>query len=248
VSKEARPQDWYAWHAPYADPASTLTARLREVRRQLGDALDRAPAGPLTLVSLCAGQGLDVTPVLAEHPRGADVRATLIEADERNCEAIDTSTGSVEVVCGDAGSTEHLADVVPVDVLLLCGVFGNVSDEDVRRTVEAVATLCAAGGSVLWTRHTYEPDLTGQLRQWLTGAGVRETAFVRGQVGRPSWSVGSGVVTAPRPFATGHLFTFSTRPTTDLFSSLLDQFQPLGGTELDLPPRSAHPRAADLTA
>ena len=42
------------------------------------------------------------------------------------------------------------ADVLPADVLL-CGIFGNVSDRDIRRTVRAAPALCRAGATVIWT-------------------------------------------------------------------------------------------------
>ena len=49
--------DWQLWHSPYDDPTSALSARLSVVQEQLSLALDRAPAGPLRLLSLCAGEG-----------------------------------------------------------------------------------------------------------------------------------------------------------------------------------------------
>lgn len=36
-------------------------------------------------------------------------------------------------------------------------------------------------------------------------------------------------------------------PTAGLFTTLLDRFGELGGVELELPPRTARPRAADLS-
>ncbi|MEU6202456.1 hypothetical protein ABZ814_02540 [Micromonospora musae] len=72
-------RDWYAWHDDYDRPGSALARRLTEVRRHLRDALDRAPTGPLRAVSLCAGQGRDLIPVLATHPRRDDVTARLVE-------------------------------------------------------------------------------------------------------------------------------------------------------------------------
>ena len=54
---------------------------------------------------------------------------------------------------GDAGTTAAFAGAVPVDVLLLGGIFGNVKDDDVERTVRAVPSLLADNGTVLWTRH-----------------------------------------------------------------------------------------------
>jgi hypothetical protein len=65
---------------------------------------------------------------------------------------------------GDAGTTAAFAEVVPVDVLLLCGIFGNVEDDDVERTVRAVPSLLAHGGTVLWTRHRGAPDASGAVR------------------------------------------------------------------------------------
>jgi hypothetical protein len=57
-------RDWHAWHDEYDDPASSLSRRLVVVRRQV-DAILRARPGPTRLVSMCAGDGRDVLPVLA---------------------------------------------------------------------------------------------------------------------------------------------------------------------------------------
>jgi hypothetical protein len=205
--------DWAAWHEPYDDPQSPLAQRLKEVRRQVSAALDRAPAGPVRLLSLCAGRGLDVLPLLATHPRGHDVRGRLVELDPTNAAAArDHAPPGVEVVEGDAGTTDFCVGAAPSDLLLLCGIFGNVDDDDVRRTVLAVPQLCAPGATVIWTRSTHAPDLTPSVRAWFTKAGVAETSFV---VERPGgWSVGAGMFTgASQPLQTGtRLFTFTTRP------------------------------------
>lgn len=76
--------DWAAWHQAYDDPSSLLSTRLRSVQAHLSDAIGGAPAGRISLVSLCAGQGRDVIGVLPSHPRREDVRAVLVEADSRN--------------------------------------------------------------------------------------------------------------------------------------------------------------------
>jgi hypothetical protein len=72
---------WQAWHEEYDKADSPLRLRLDLVRRRLGEALDRAPAGPVRLISLCAGQGRDVIGVLPAHPRRDDVSARLVELD-----------------------------------------------------------------------------------------------------------------------------------------------------------------------
>jgi hypothetical protein len=175
-------QDWAAWHAMYDDPSSPLAERLRLVRLRLSEAIDRAPPGPVRLVSLCAGQGRDVIGVLPGHPRRDDVRAVLVEANPANAETARNATAEaglaqVEVREADAAAVASFADALPAGVLLLCGIFGNVSDEDVKRTVEASAAMCTPGATVIWTRHRRPPDLTRQVRAWFAASGFEELAF-----------------------------------------------------------------------
>ena len=143
-------KDWVAWHAAYDDPSSSLSTRLRLVREHVCRALDRAPAGPVRLVSLCAGQGLDVLGVLPEHPRGRDVSAVLGESDQHNAAlarqgAAEAGLSQVEVRAADASRVANYADALPADVLLLCGIFGNVSEGDIQRTAQAAPAAQSAG-------------------------------------------------------------------------------------------------------
>src|SRR5271154_2837323 len=75
------PSHWVAWHDAYDDPSSPLSARLATVQSHIEEALDRAPAGEVRVVSICAGQGRDLVGVLAGHRRRTEVRARLVEAD-----------------------------------------------------------------------------------------------------------------------------------------------------------------------
>ncbi|SCL30225.1 hypothetical protein GA0070616_4033 [Micromonospora nigra] len=199
-------RDWYTWHDDYDDPASPLAHRLAEVRRHIAGALDDAPAGPLRAVSLCAGQGRDLIPVLATHPRGGEVTARLVEADHRNAEVARAAARAaglsrVEVVVADAAHTDGYIGLVPAHLVLVCGVFGNVSDADVRRTVRHCAALCATGGTVIWTRHRHEPDLVPAICGWFA-----EEGFALVTVVSPADGVGVGVhrlLGAPRPLPAG---------------------------------------------
>ena len=175
-------KDWVAWHAAYDDPMSSLAARLRRVQEHLASAIDQAPSGPIRILSLCAGQGHDVLGVLRKHPRSRDVRAVLIETDPPNVRqarrgAAAAGLRQVEVRQADASRVASYADVLPADVLLLCGIFGNVSAADINRTIEAAAALCAVGGTVIWTRHRRPPDLTTAVRRWFRASGFDEVAF-----------------------------------------------------------------------
>ena len=171
--------DWAAWHEDYDDPGSVLSGRLAAVQGIIREALDGVPAGPVTAVSMCAGQGHDLLGVLASHPRRHDVRARLVELDPRNVavaegRARQAGLTGIEVVRGDAGLMRHYRDLAPVDLVLACGVFGNLSDADVLRTVEACAQLCREGGTVVWTRHRRAPDLVPVIADWFAVRGFEQ--------------------------------------------------------------------------
>jgi hypothetical protein len=174
--------DWHDWHSPYADDASALSRRLRLVQRLIDDWLDERQEPSLRVVSVCAGQGNDLVGVLARRSDAGRVRAELIEQDARNVAAARTSVAAaglagITVTCADAGDFAAYRTVVPADLVLLAGVLGNISDQDVRATINAVARLCAPGATVIWTRTRRSSDLTPAVRSWFAGAGFTELAF-----------------------------------------------------------------------
>ncbi len=174
------------WHAGYDDPGSALAARLAIVQDELRKALSRRPAGPVRLLSICAGRGRDVIPVLAGHSRGEDVSAVLVEIDPENVAAArqmaaTAGLANVSVVEADAALTDSYAGHPPADVVLVCGLFGNIADADIERTVRHLPHLCAAGADVIWTRNLGPRDgsanLTPTIRGWFRDAGFTELAF-----------------------------------------------------------------------
>jgi len=172
-------RDWFTWHDAYDHPGTALARRLAAIQEQIRAALDAARPGPLRAISLCAGQGRDLIGVLAGHPRRPDVRARLVELDPRNAEAARQAAqaaglSQVEVVTGDAALTDAYAGMTPADLVLACGVFGNVADADVERTVGYCTQLCARGGTVVWTRGRWPPDLLPRICRWFAGRGFDE--------------------------------------------------------------------------
>lgn len=203
--------DWVRWHEPYGDPGSALSRRLRIVQRHIVEWLDSRPDGPLTVVSACAGQGRDLIEVLGQRDDADRVRATLLEADPRNVEAARRAAAAlsgVDVRRADAGDLASYLGATPADLVLMAGVFGNISDDDVRRTVAVLPHLCRPEATVIWTRSRREPDLTGPIRTWFTDAGFAEHAF--DAPADALFSVGAHRLTrTPRTAPpTGHLFTF----------------------------------------
>ncbi|MBI1211685.1 MAG: SAM-dependent methyltransferase [Alphaproteobacteria bacterium] len=211
---ESDRRDWLEWHKPYDDPNSSLSRRLAIVRRELASALDAHGPKPLRLVSMCAGQGRDVVPVLAAHHMRSQTTATLVELDKRNTniaksDAKARGLTNVRVVEGDAALTDSYAGSVPADIVLACGIFGNIVDDDIRRTIETLPTLCARGATVIWTRgREQHRDLSQDIRKWFGSTGFREVAFHAPEDARFRVGV-SRLAIPPKPFARGiRMFRF----------------------------------------
>ncbi|MGN6574488.1 MAG: class I SAM-dependent methyltransferase [Nocardioides sp.] len=211
--------DWGAWHRAYDDPGSDLSRRRRSVQAALRDWVSRSPDGPLRIVSACAGDGRDLLEVLAEQPDPERFAARLLETDEAlagKAEALARRHGlaGVDVVRADAGVTESYAGAVPADLVMLCGVFGNLTDDDARWTIETARHLCAPGAFVVWTRGRFRDqnggaEPTDALRAWFAEAGFEQVSL-----DKPADSVYRvGVhrlVAPPEPLVLGRqLFTFT---------------------------------------
>jgi hypothetical protein len=204
--------DWVAWHDAYADEQSALSRRLRIVRSLLREALPLRPDTTFRVVSVCAGRGDDLVHVLRHYEFASRVRGRLVELDPDNAQALRQAVQAarldVEVVEGDAGDLGAYAGAVPADLVVLCGVLGNVSDEDAHDIVRSMPQLCATGATVIWTRSRRPPDLTHRIRQWFVETGFSELAFVA--PADALFSVGmSRFTSTPQPLRRGQLFHFT---------------------------------------
>lgn len=167
---------------------------------------------------MCAGDGRDVLPVLAAR-RAPVVQALLVEldaslADRARASAAELGLPSVDVVTADAGHTDVYVDVAPAHVLLACGVFGNISLDDTRRTIAVLPTLLAPNGVVIWTRGRGEEDVdpSHRIREAFAERGFVEVSYVTPDDAR--FRVGSHRLVYPRTdggsrFADFRMFTFS---------------------------------------
>jgi hypothetical protein len=204
-------RDWQAWHTPYDEAGSAIADRLVIVQRLIANAIT-AHRGSLRVISACAGQGRDLLGVLAGHPRRNDISARLVELDPGNASVARAAAApfaSVEVITGDASTTDAFDGAVPADLILMCGVFGNVSDEDIKRTIDLMPSLSAPGATVIWTRHRKPPDLTPRIDHWFNLAGF-DWLSIESPPNHPWVGVGAHRLRiAPQPFRPGErMFTF----------------------------------------
>jgi hypothetical protein len=205
-------RDYAEWHRGYDDPASGLSWRLRTVRDHIRRELDARP-GPVRVLSACAGDGRDILGVLSERADAARVGATLIELHPdiaaRAREAAAGLPARVEVRERDAGHSDAYSGAAPADLVLLVGIFGNIGDADLARTIAAAPQLCAPGALLLWSRGRHEGDANASIRARFAAAGFTELDYATREAGgRPA--LGAVRYSGPAtPLVAGErLFTF----------------------------------------
>jgi hypothetical protein len=179
-------RDYLEWHDDYDRPGSALHLRLLVVQDLIAAALDECEPGVIRVLSMCAGQGRDLVTVTRRHRRGGDLVGRLVELDPRNVrearEAIsEAGVEGLDVVMDDAGWSDAYVGATPADLVLACGIFGNVTDEDVKSTVAFLPALCAPGGWVIWTRAPRQDGILETIQDWFTGVGFEPRALVDGE-------------------------------------------------------------------
>ncbi|MEQ1874046.1 MAG: SAM-dependent methyltransferase [Ilumatobacteraceae bacterium] len=185
-------KDWIEWHSEYDDPDSALSERRRQVTTLIRKSLDGAARGPVRILSLCAGNARDLADALRDHPRRTDVTGGVVELDRQLADEsrtnLEAAGGDIDVIVGDAGNVDTFGHLLPVDLLLLVGIFGNVPDGEVETITRAVPAMCHDGANVIWTRHRRLPDLTPSVRRWFDAAGCTALDFISPGTGK--FSVG----------------------------------------------------------
>jgi 2-polyprenyl-3-methyl-5-hydroxy-6-metoxy-1,4-benzoquinol methylase len=170
------------------------------------------------VLSLCCGDARDAIPVVAASDRV--VVLTLVELEAalaaRAAESAAEADVEIDLRVGDAGDPTTYADVLPVDVLLLVGVLGNVSDADARTTVTATASMVVPGGVVVWSRsNRFRTSAThgyADPAEWVRSL-FEEVGFETIDYSVPAdeaWRLGVSRLRSSPPVTTlpGHLFTF----------------------------------------
>jgi hypothetical protein len=205
-------RDYREWHRAYDDPSSSLSWRLRTLQRFIENAVDHNP-GQIRIVSACAGDGRDVLGVLANREDSGRVGVTLVEIDPELAASARRMAArchaTVEVRAADAGYTDAYVGAVPAELVLLVGIFGNISEADIQTTIAAAPQLCRPGATLMWSRGRERSDLNPSIRAWFEAAGFTELDYATLERGsRPAL----GVVRyegPPRELVPGQrLFTF----------------------------------------
>lgn len=206
--------DWQAWHGAYDDPESALSQRSVIAQHEIHAAMDNLPDRSWQVISLCAGDGRDLLGALSTHPRRANVHGLLVELDPDIAESSRASYAraelpNIEIRTADAADATHYQGRA-ADLLLVCGVLGNLTDQGVFELIEHLPGLCAPNATLIWARHHRPPDLTPRIREALTNLGFVEVVFHAlegswGNVGAARWTTRS----ASPPQRPDRLFHFT---------------------------------------
>ena len=145
-------RDWLAWHSPYDDPTSFLSppAGRRPDPHPRGARRCAARAHPSHQrlrrdrgVTSSASSRIIRAPTTS--PRGSSELDSDNATDRPRSAIASAGLTDVEVVTGDAASTSAYVGKVPADLVLLCGVFGNITDAR-HRAHDPRAPLPLCGG------------------------------------------------------------------------------------------------------
>ncbi|AFY45794.1 class I SAM-dependent methyltransferase family protein [Nostoc sp. PCC 7107] len=177
------PKDWYEWHDLYKTEPR-LQQRLEIVREFIGYSLNASPDGAIRIVSVCAGDGRDLLGTLENHPRRNDVHARLVELNPQLVErgrATIESLGlakQIEFINGDAAIANNYVGAVPADIVIACGVFGNLTEAELNRLLDNLSFLSKPGAFVIWTRgHSNGIPYSENVRKVLSTSGSAEVNF-----------------------------------------------------------------------
>ncbi len=130
-------------------------------------------------------------------------------AERARARAAAAGISGLTVRTGDAADTSAYVDAVPADLVLLVGIFGNISRTDISTTIAIAPQFCAPGATVIWSRGRDRDDINDSIRTEFAEAGFTELDYAESDLpSRPA--LGSMRYDgAPVPLdTTQHLFTF----------------------------------------
>ena len=85
----------------------------------------------------------------------------------------------IEFINGDATISFNYVEAVPADIVIVCGIFGNLADEaELNRLLGNLSFLSKQGAFVIWTRgHFNGISYSETVRRLLRESGFEEVNF-----------------------------------------------------------------------
>jgi hypothetical protein len=208
--------DWWEWHKEYSVADSYPSLRREAVSYHTARALCIAPAGPIRVMSVCAGQGLDIISGFVGDAHTANVDCVFLEYDPRN--ALEAASNlsvvglrSYEVRVCDAGLCDSYAGSGRANIMYLVGLISHLSDAEISSLIAAIPNLCSQGAQVIWTVPKSNPEVVHMATSKLMEAKFDQV--LRTDIGSVGMVVTSQFMGVPqsRLEAGSRIFTFGSR-------------------------------------
>lgn len=174
--------DWNKWHQEYEDSNSELAHRARLVQKQVVAVVDARAPSPVSIVSICGGQGRELFGALEDHPRRGEITGRLVELDPDNAAharewAHRAGMDALQVVNADASLSETYDNLGRADLVILSGVFGHIDEKDQKRTVSFLREICDTDSTVVWTSYEVKPERTAFIESCFNENDFERVAF-----------------------------------------------------------------------
>lgn len=181
--------DWHTWNDHYDNADSELSKRLNKVKEYLKNTLLNIEIP--TVLNICSGQGKDILESMVELDKDAEVY--LIDTNTNSLNAAinfakTNNIGTITFINEDAShtSTYKKYDIPKSNIVLACGLFGHLNQEDSYGLVDFLKTQIKANGTVIWTKNI-ENDSISNLRKYFIDNNFEEISYF-GPEGSP-WAV-----------------------------------------------------------
>ena len=181
--------DWNDWHNHYDDLDSELSKRLGKVKEHIKNILLETE-NP-TVLNICSGQGKDILESMLELDKDAEVFLIDTNIDALNSGinfAKKNNIGTITFINEDAShtSTYKKYDIPKSNIVLACGLFGHLNEDDSYTLVDFLKTQIKINGTVIWTKNI-ENDSISNLRKYFINNNFKEINYF-GPEGSP-WAV-----------------------------------------------------------
>ena len=171
---------WNDWHMQeYNNVASTPYQRNQIVQEYIKDFI--SDKEELVIVSMGAGQGRDILPLLHNN-----ITHTVYLIDtEQKClnyaeeYSLFNKIDNVHLINEDAFVLKTYNDIPKADLIIFCGMLNNVNEDDVNKFAKYTTLLLKDGGEIIWSRRTYDNDYNKELRAIFTNNGYVELNYTK---------------------------------------------------------------------
>ena len=146
---------WNDWHSIYDDKESAPYKRSIITQELVNNYLNIHKKN-IIILSICSGQARDILPAIAGREDKDRITTYLLDIDKDCLEYAQEyarihDIPNVHTINKDASLKESYDDIPKADLIVICGLFGHLSLEDITTTVSFLAYISDNDAHVIWS-------------------------------------------------------------------------------------------------